>query len=185
LLRCHAPCRYQAHVQEPPKEPPLCPKCGRQTYLSDVWYFILDHQGKSYLHAGLASRGHTEILFGKRRAELREGRYFNKLPKTSWTKIQPRFEAYTERKEPGTHRMYVTCIRRLAADGFARYTLDAIPVTELQSWIGDRLKEGMANGTINRHMATLKRMLNLAIEWSSPTENLLERSQVEARLSLG
>ena len=41
----------------------------------------------------------------------------------------------------------------------------------VEDYIGNRLKEGVSNATINRELACLKKMYNLAIKWGEAKRN--------------
>lgn len=71
-----------------------------------------------------------------------------------------------------------------------RLTLDKVQVSDIQNFKTALMREGLANGTVNRHLATVRRVLNLAIKWRvfdgpNPAESpgmLPERSR-DARLT--
>jgi site-specific recombinase XerD len=47
----------------------------------------------------------------------------------------------------------------------------SIMPSDIEDYIGERRKEGVANATINRELACLKKMYNLAIKWGDAKRN--------------
>lgn len=60
---------------------------------------------------------------------------------------------------------------RILLRTFKGKTLLSIQPQNIEDYIGKRLHEGVSNGTINRELACLKHMYNLAIKWKCARKN--------------
>ena len=70
--------------------------------------------------------------------------------------------------KPRTVAFYETCSTNLTShSGFKNLPLDRIKAEHITAFVESRRAAGMETSTINRDLATLRRMLNLAEEWET------------------
>lgn len=85
-----------------------------------------------------------------------------KIP-TLKTFIEERYMPFIK-DEMRSHLNVVSYTRRIIAR-FGRLALDELQVDQVQAFKTALLKEGLANSTVNSHLATLRRIYNLAGQW--------------------
>jgi integrase len=157
-------CGYSRWESSPKATPSTCPKCMSSMRYMDNWYFSYYNKGKKYVHAGAEQKRVTEDMLSKKRVEIREGRFFNKMVETSWQDATKKFLEWAKtNKATGTYRMYDGAIDTLAST-FKRCSLNEILPEQVESYKADRLGT-VSNATINREIATLKRLCSLGVEW--------------------
>jgi integrase/recombinase XerD len=187
IERCPT-CRYKHHEPKPGKVNKACPKCGTVMKYSTNWYFSHQVHGRKMPKAVSPRKDITSDALAKEKVELREGRFFDRVPQTSWD------EAVTEFKKHGmidlkqdTKDMYINSLDALT-EYFKLYTLDRIRIKDVDEYMSHRLTEGarwkmkqrkgtaISKTTVNRDIVTLKRLLNLSIEWDllMPTKHVLK-----------
>lgn len=79
------------------------------------------------------------------------------------TFIEERYMPYIQ-QETRSHLNAVAYTRRIIAL-FGRKTLDELQVNDVQAFKASLVKKGLANSTVNLHLATLRRIYNLAAKW--------------------
>ncbi len=157
-------CRYQHHVPKPTTPQP-CPKCGTIMKYSDNYYMKYQVHGKPYVESVSPSKRFTEDALGKKRCEIREGKFFNMTPTTPWTKAIKTFEKWMETNvKASTMERYKTSLVSLTPF-FKEYSLDVIgkDTTMAEEYKANRLKR-VEPATVNRDIACLKRLFSLAEE---------------------
>lgn len=139
--------------------------------------FVIDyyHKRKRYRETVGPSRKEAEAALGKRLAEIREGKFFDR-EKIRETLIEDLVREYLERFQ-GTkiedERMYM----RFILNQFAGKIVSEIDRREVESFQASRRavlrKDGRprANSTINREVEALRRLLNKAIKWGMLAKN--------------
>jgi integrase len=172
VAKCYtAGCTYRRKDHEKIKELPPCPKCGAVLKYMENWYYSYKHLGRKYIKAGGTQKRFAEDALAKARVQIRERKFFpHKVPETSWTSATKKFlEQVKTDVQPGTYKMYVFGVNQLTPY-FKRLTLDQIGTADLESYKRERLttttRRGTspAPGTINRELATIKRICAWATE---------------------
>lgn len=176
ILKCDD-CGYHKNEPEPGKVAPPCPRCTIPARYSDNWYIDYYASGVRKTEAVAPQKTMAVAALAKRKTEIREGRFFDKVKAPTWTAACKDFRKWFETNvAPKTARMYENSLRVLGAH-FEGYTLDKITMQMVENFKTDRLaagkepkKEGgkvlpITNSTVNRDLATIKRMFSLAEEW--------------------
>ncbi len=103
----------------------------------------------------------AEDILAKLRVETLERRYFNKFPEVIWTEAVAMFLNWAEhRVSRNTALMYKAMLKNLG-QSFEQSTLQAITRAEVNEHIKRRKNAGVSIATINREIATLRRMYAL------------------------
>src|SRR5436309_4155729 len=83
------------------------------------------------------------------------------------------FVRATKAEKPRTITFYETTVKNLRSRGqLANLPLDRITSEDLGKFAAARQATGMRVSTINRELATVRRMFNLALEWGQVTTRL-------------
>ena len=141
---------------------------------STAWFFDFMHQGVRYREVGGATKSQAIRTLDKKRTEaLNEEHGFQK------NVTNPRIEDFAEtylarRKHLRFHKRDALSVRTLLKY-FRGQNLMSITPASIEDYIGSRLKDGLANGTINRELTCLKRMYSLAIKWGDATHNPVKK----------
>lgn len=159
-------CHYRRNEPKPGKANQKCPKCGTTMYYSDKWYKSFTHNGKLKVEAVSSNKRFTEDALGKDKVQIRENRYFDLAASVPWSDAVKSFTLWMENNVGDrTKRMYLNSLKVLAPT-FSCYTLDKITPQMVEAFKKDRLSQGREPTTINRDLATLKRLFSLAeSEW--------------------
>lgn len=165
IERCVA-CGYK-HNEPKPKLNGQCPRCEQVMVYLPSWYISYQRQGKKYVEAvGIQKRIAVDAL-AKRKTQLREGKFFeSRREEITWQQgIERLRKSYTQptnrRKNPmspETIRMYENSIRIIDAHGITRIRPNHVTADDIADYIADRRGERVTNSTINRELATIKRI---------------------------
>lgn len=187
LAKCS--CGYLKNAPKPGKEAGACPKCSKPMRYLDNWYISYQVNGKKYVEAVGSQKRDAEAALGKIKGNIKEGRFFDKAPSTSWPKAVDLFRAWFQTNvKSHTVRMYENSLKVLG-EHFERYTLDKISAPMVERFKSERasqvivLNEGQPNetsrqisaATVNRDLATLKRLFSLAEQWGLVEVNKIRK----------
>ncbi len=154
-------CGY-THNEPKPRVNKSCPKCGQTMAYLPNWYISYQIHGRKHVEAIGPQKRLAEDALGKKRIALRENRYFDKAPATPWTEAVHLFRTYFQTNVKAcTARMYENSLRVLNPQ-FEEYTLDKISPHMVEEFKARRKAQGVENATVNRDLATIKRLFNLA-----------------------
>lgn len=172
-------CRYQRNEPRPKNNLP-CPVCGTKMKYLDNWYISYQVLGKKKVESVGPQKRLAEDALGKIRVDIREGRYFNMVPETPWNTVVEKFRAWAKISvKPNTLRMYENSIKTLTPY-FEDYTLDKITAPMVEMFKSERMAQSktiqkgnkrietgkaITPATVNRDLATLKRLFSLAEDW--------------------
>jgi integrase len=172
-------CRYQRNEPRLKNNRP-CPRCGKKMNYSDNWYISYQVLGRKKVEAVGPQKRLAEDALGKIRVDIREGRYFNMMPETPWHVAVEKFRAWAKiNVKPNTQRMYENSLKVLAPY-FEAYTLDKITAPMVEMFKSSRMSQAktiqkgnkriatdktITPATVNRDLATLKRLFSLSEEW--------------------
>ncbi|MCE5312993.1 MAG: site-specific integrase [Nitrospiraceae bacterium] len=162
IERC-AGCGYKHHEPKP-KENKTCPKCGQQMYYLEKWYISYQVRGYKYTEPASPSVKVARDALSKRKVQIREGRFFDiKQEVTFNDAVNKLRQSYVYIKSEHTKRMYENSIDRLQDKGINKYNLTDIGILDVvNDYIVTRQDEdGVTNSTINRELATIRRMAKL------------------------
>ncbi len=163
IEKCPA-CGYK-HEEPSPKENKRCPKCNAMMVYSDKWYISYYIGHKKRREAISVQKRVAEAALGKKKGEIHEGRHFNKLASIPWHIAVKDFKSWIETNvSDRTKRMYLTSLKNLDPH-FNGYTLKQIndQVQMVEHFKTDRIqKDKVKPATVNRDLATLKRIFSLA-----------------------
>jgi len=76
------------------------------------------------------------------------------------------FVEQQKREKPNTVTFYRSMVRNLKTATFWKQSLDKIKSSDLIPYIGKRQAAGLKTTSINRELATLRRIFKLAVEWN-------------------
>lgn len=168
-------CKYQHHVKRDIEE--QCPKCRSNMRCSLNYYIKYQVNGRPYVESVSPSKRFTEDALGKKRCEIREGKFFDMIPTIPWTKAVKTFEKWMETNvKASTMERYKTSLVSLTPF-FKEYSLDVIgkATTLAEEYKAARLKE-VEPATVNRDIACLKRLFSLAEEeWNMVGPNKIRK----------
>lgn len=154
-------CGYK-RKEESPKEAGACPKCSGPLSFSDNWYIDYYVSGRRRTEAVSPRRKDAEDAYAKKRVDIREGRYWDKVADITWESAKKNFCAWMlTNVMPNTKRMYDNSLLILDPH-FRGMTLNQIRPADVERFKGKRLKEGVKAATVNRDLATIKRLYSLA-----------------------
>lgn len=163
VARCRS-CGYRRNEPKPRKGPGPCSKCGGEVVYSENWHISYTHQGRKRVESVGSQKRMAEDKLGKVRTAIRERRHFDMAPATTWSRAVEQFTRWFKtNKKPHTQRMYRNSLRNLEPH-FGDLTLDKITGGMVEEYKALRALE-VTNSTVNRDLATLKRLMSLAKSW--------------------
>jgi integrase len=172
LERCK--CGYARQIISLPKTPRSCPRCGQELKLSENWYIRHKVQGKTIVKAIGPNKRMAEDALAKEKVAIREGTYFDKAPVTSWHTAVKSFKKHVETTcRPKTKAMYENSLKALEPY-FKDMTLNKITPHMVEEFKQERSK-AIANSSVNRDIATIKRLFSLAEDWNMVNKNQLRK----------
>lgn len=142
--------------------------CGAEMEFSAKWHVRYTHKGKTVVKA-IGTKRDAEAF----EASVKVARH-NDMPipgqekLISWDDAVSNFERWFELKQvkESTAGMYKTCVGRISPV-FDHKALQEITAEEVIAYQSSRLRDGKKPATINREIATLKRMYSLHCDWNS------------------
>lgn len=157
-------CGYKKNVSGKEKETEICPSCGETLSISESWYISYTVNGKKYVKSVGSSKRMAEDALAKVRVDVREGRFFDRVKDTAWEKAVVSFRQWIVNNcKPKTVLMYENSLRVLTPY-FGKYTLNKITPQMVEAFKAERSAQ-VTNSSVNRDLATLKRLFSLAEEW--------------------
>ncbi len=136
------------------------------------WYVcFLTADGREVRRAAGRSRRSAERIRAKIETEVREGKFFHREQRSTWT-LGRLSEVYLERLgrvRPRSARwrneMFRQVLRVLGED----LLIEEIELATLDGYVSRRRGEGKAPSTINRELSVLRHSLHLAARWKTET----------------
>lgn len=137
---------------------------------STAWYYDFMYKGIRYREVGGATKTQALRTLEKKRSEVLNEE-FELVTKIKNPRIEMFANTYLKRrKHLRSHKRDNLSFRTLLLY-FKGKTLMSITPSEIEDYIGKRMEGGVSNSTINRELACLKRMFNLAIKWGEAKKN--------------
>jgi integrase len=189
VAKCFASkCTYRRFDRQPKKDPGTCPNCGAHLRYMVNWFYRFIHRGRTYLKSVAPQKAIAEAALAKKKLEIIEGRFLNKVPETRWDIAKEKFLAFVKtHNASGTYDMYALSLANMDRR-FRGKTLNEITSEDLEQHIEERLDKGkVTNATINRDIASLKRLCSWATEQkpklleSNPVENVKKLKESAGR----
>jgi len=142
------------------------------------WCIQYFYNGKRYRETVGESKTEAREALAARKTQIKEGKFFDMKKRAkyiTWEELVDRFKEFAKNSvKPKTFRGYL--------DNIANFTTYAKgkPINQITAWLvekfkNDRKKHGLKPSTINRDLACLKRMFNMAMKWKLTTENPLHQ----------
>ncbi len=134
-----------------------------------AWFYDFMHQGVRYRGLGGTTKTQALRALEKARAQVLNGEY--ELERPNNPVIETFAEKFLQRRQD--HRSYhrdVVLVGHLLRR-FKGKHLSSIRTEDVEDYKSWRKAEGAANATVNRDIACLKRMYNLAIQWGDAKRN--------------
>ncbi len=141
-------------------------KRGKKYYIS----YMVD--GTQRKEAVSENKKTAEQVLAIRQAEIAQGK-FNLAPKKQRILFRDFADEFLiwigEHRKPETHRRYTASMKELV-NYFGTRSLGSIHPFHIEGYKSQRI-EHVEGATVNRDLACLKRMYNLAIKWERATKN--------------
>ena len=142
----------------------------KRTDGTTAWYFDFMHDRVRYRGIGGATKTQALRALEKRRSEVLSGD-FGLVNKVGNPKIEQFAEVYLRRRQHlRSHKRDDLSVRTLLKCFKGKFLMSIKP-EDIEDYIVARRADGVANGTINRELACLKKMFNLAIKWGEAKRN--------------
>ncbi len=142
------------------------------------WYIDFYANGQRKREMVGPSKKEAELVLGKRKAEVRENRYFDvkKEKKIKFEVFAEEYLGYSKtNKSERTYEKDITSIRvNLVPFLRGKYLYEVAP--KLVEKYKTMRVEKVKNSTVNKELAALKAMLNKAVQWGYIENNPSSRS---------
>jgi len=140
-----------------------------------TWYIQYFFNGRRLREAVGESKTEAKAALAARKTQIREGKFFPDKKKekiVTWDDFLPTFKKWAEQNvRPKSYRCYCNNIDNLHAH-FQGKRMSQITPKMIESFKTSRLeKDNVCTTTVNRDLACLKRMFNLAIKWDYAETN--------------
>lgn len=140
---------------------------------SNAWFYDFTHSGVRYRGVGGTTKTQALRVLEKKRAQLLNLEHEIERPKNP--QIDDFSKKFLERrKDHRSFRRDVILVKHLLRK-FNGQHLSMIRMEDVEDYKVWRKAEGVSNATINRELACLKRMYNLAIQWGDTKRNPVSR----------
>lgn len=171
LARCSS-CGYNRRESKPGKSLPTCPRCDKEMNYSSNWYISYTFESKKHVQSIAPQKKISQDALNKIKTQIVEKKFFHKPPSVYWNEATEQFRRwYITNTKHGTRRMYDYGLSVLNPY-FENYTLDKITPAMVEQFKEEKSKH-VKPATVNRYLATIKRLFSLAEEW-----NLVESNKI-------
>lgn len=134
----------------------------------DIWWMTFTYQGRQVrATTGQADRRAAEMILGETRRQLHDGGYqvLQEQRSRTFGELMDRFLTEHAAKK-ASHRSIAGYVRRLRAFFGNQTPVGEITPRLIVEYKNQLFASGLAPGSVNRHLATLKKAFNLAFrEW--------------------
>jgi integrase len=141
-------------------------------------------RGKEKWEAAGSSRRQAELALGKRRAQIREGKFFDVPPGLTWTYAQllDRYLSYSHvAKKPRTAALDRQVATRLRP-AFGALMLRELSPVKVHHFLEGLLRSGLSPSYVNYHLTVLKHSFTMAIRWELLREHPLAQVRLPAKI---
>lgn len=151
-----------------------CP-CGGSPKLSSKWYVsaylpLVEGGTKKYVKAVSTNKKEAEAHERQMLSKRDEGERISASKDPTLNDFLPTWEAWLDRRlrdgklSEGSHLSYVRRTHGHIAPHFGRMLLRDISTDSVEDYIDGRLEQGVRPATVNREVATLKRIVAIAVQ---------------------
>ncbi len=136
------------------------------------WYISFWFKGERIKESIGPSRRIAEAVIAKRKAEIAENKYLDKrkeLPPVKFHDFAVEYLKWAEVNHKPSSRVRELSNMRTLERGFGEKNIHEITTWSIEQWKVKR-KAAVKASSINRELATLKSMLNKAVEWGKLKE---------------
>jgi integrase len=177
-LRCK--CGWQIWVTSPEEHTKTCERCQKAAVLSKNWYVKVRVNGKRYIEAVGPIKRQAEEHLKKAQADITNDKFQLERETLTWDEACKLFVAHNRAnvRKP-TADMYEFRLIRLK-EFFGGYKIHEIS-PQMVTQYKEKRKKVVTNTSINREIATIKRMFNLLSDGSilnSRMKPYLENNQL-------
>jgi integrase len=144
--------------------------CKTRADNSKAWYYDFSYNKQRYRGVAGKTKSQAERVLGKVRDQVISGR-FELTQGVKNPKIQDFAKVFLRRRKSKRSIKRDKLSVRTLLRYFKGNHLSEIESHHIEDYIERRGEDGVANSTINRELACLKRMFNLAIEWNEARKN--------------
>lgn len=137
---------------------------------TQAWYYDFMHNKVRYRGVGGVTKTQAQRTLDKVRSKVLSGEY-ELENKVKNPRIEVFAETYLKRRQYLRSRKRDAYSVKHILDHFRGKVLSQIKPADIEDYIAKRREFGISNATINRELACLKRMYNLAIKWGDAKRN--------------
>ena len=135
-----------------------------------AWYYGFMYHGVRYRGVGGTTKSQAIRTLDKKRTEVLNNEHGLQKNVTN-PRIEDFAVTYLARRQHLRFHKRDALSVKILLKYFKGQNLMSITPSCIEDYIGSRLKDGVANGTINRELTCLKRMFSLAIKWEDAQFN--------------
>jgi integrase len=150
-----------------------------------VWYIRYSFQGKDKWEAIGPSKRQAELVLGKRKLEIAEGRYLSTPKGLKWTYSQllDRYLNYAKVvKKASTYETDTYWAKHLRRS-FGSMPLKDITADKVATYLENKLADGLKPATVAHHLALLKHSFTMAVKWNLILAHLLRDVKLPIKVS--
>ncbi len=135
-----------------------------------VWWYEFQYDYRRYRGPGGTTKKQAEYVQAKCKADVREGRYFDvaKTSAVTFDDMVTEYLKWTEINKRSARRDTISAGHLTRALGGRR--ISHITPKDIEDYKRTRVSR-VSGATVNRELACLKHMFNLAIKWGMATKN--------------
>lgn len=135
-----------------------------------AWFFDFMHNGRRYRGVGGTTKTQAQRTLDKVRSQVISGEYeLSERPRNP--AIDEFSKCFLQRRAHLKSRSRDELSVRTLLRYFKGMALGSIAPANIEDYISSRRSHGVTGATINRELACLKRMFNLAIRWGDARKN--------------
>ncbi len=135
-----------------------------------IWWIKYYRNGKAFRESSKSENvSEAKRLLRKREGEIGAGEFLG--PKTERVSFEELAEDFLNEYQTNNRKSFIWVKRRIGlhlTPFFAGLRAVNITTDRVRAYVAKRQQEGASNGSINRELAALKRMFNLASEMTPP-----------------
>src|SRR6266568_2629040 len=135
-----------------------------------IWWIKYYRNGKAFRESSKSENvSEAKRLLRKREGEIGAGEFLG--PKTERVSFEELAEDFLNEYQTNNRKSFIWVKRRIGlhlTPFFAGLRAVNITTDRVRAYVAKRQQEGASNGSINRELAALKRMFNLAAEMTPP-----------------
>jgi integrase len=135
-----------------------------------AWYYDFMHNNLRYRGVGGTTKSQAQRILDKVRSKVLSGEFELEEPASN-PRIEKFADLYLKRRQHLRSKKRDALSVRTLLKFFSGKVLLAIKPSDIEDYKVKRKAEGVSGGTVNRELAALKRMFNLAIKWSAAKKN--------------